>query len=234
MRAEDLSKTLDLTVLNPGTAAEDIETACERAVEFHFAALCSYPQFVGDIADRLRGSDVKACAAIGYPDGTGGAANVRAAEAAVSDGANEIDVVMNVNAMRSGEFTLARDELVRVVRAVRSRAANSARGDVIVKVIIESPLLDDKLTRLACKIVDDAGADFAVTSTGLEGRRATTEAVEVMRDALPEGVGVQAAGGVDTLEEVQAMISAGAARVGSERAVEVIQELLAAEEGAKK
>ena len=102
------------------------------------------------------------------------------------------------------------------------------------KVIIESPLLDDKLTRLACKIVDDAGADFAVTSTGLEGRRATTEAVEVMRDALPEGVGVQAAGGVDTLEEVQAMISAGAARVGSERAVEVIQELLAAEEGAKK
>ena len=65
MRAEDLSKTLDLTVLNPGTAAEDIETACERAVEFHFAALCSYPQFVGDIADRLRGSDVKACAAIG-------------------------------------------------------------------------------------------------------------------------------------------------------------------------
>ena len=166
--------------------------------------------------------------------GTGGAANVRAAEAAVSDGANEIDVVMNVNAMRSGEFTLARDELVRVVRAVRSRAANSARGDVIVKVIIESPLLDDKLTRLACKIVDDAGADFAVTSTGLEGRRATTEAVEVMRDALPEGVGVQAAGGVDTLEEVQAMISAGAARVGSERAVEVIQELLAAEEGAKK
>ena len=152
----------------------------------------------------------------------------------MSDGANEIDVVMNVNAMRSGEFTLARDELVRVVRAVRSRAANSARGDVIVKVIIESPLLDDKLTRLACKIVDDAGADFAVTSTGLEGRRATTEAVEVMRDALPEGVGVQAAGGVDTLEEVQAMISAGAARVGSERAVEVIQELLAAEEGAKK
>ena len=231
MRAEDLSKTLDHTVLAPDADVAEIEAACELAVSYHFAALCSLPEFVPLIADRLRGSDVKTCAAIGYPDGAGGLANVRAAEQAVMDGANELDVVMNMRAMLAGEFTLVRDELLRIVRAVRSRAANNARGDVIVKVIIESPLLDDKLVRLACKIVDDAGADFAITSTGYDGRLATTHDVEVMRDALPERVGVQAAGGVRTLEDVQAMISAGAARVGSDSAVAVLEELLAADGG---
>ncbi|MFN8110017.1 MAG: deoxyribose-phosphate aldolase [Thermoleophilia bacterium] len=232
MRPEDLSKTLDLTILAPDTSLAEIEAACEQVIEHHCAALCSYPQFTSHIADRLRGSDVKTCAAIGYPDGAAHAEAVKAAEQAVSDGANELDVVLNVPAMRSGEFTLARDGLMRVVRAVRSRAANDARGDVIVKVIIEAPLLDDKLIRLACKIVDDAGADFAITSTGLPDRLATTTAVEIMRDALPERVGVQAAGGITTLEEVQAMISAGAARVGTDHAVRVLEELMAAEGGA--
>lgn len=234
MRAEDLSKTLDHTLLAPDTGLAAIEAACDEAARYHFAALCSYPEWVSVIADRLRGSDVKTCAAIGYPDGTGGMANVRAAEQAVSDGANELDVLINIPAMRSGEFTLVRDELVRIVRAVRSRAANDARGDVIVKAIIEAPLLDDKLVRLACKIVDDAGADFAITSSGLAGRRATTQAVEIMRDALPERVGVQAAGGVDTFEDVQAMISAGAARVGTASAVAVLEELLAADGGSSR
>lgn len=231
MRAEDLSKTLDHTVLAPDTDVAEIEAACDMAVQYHFAALCALPEFVPLIADRLRGTDVKTCAAIGYPDGTGGIANLRAAEQAVTDGANELDVVMNVPAMLAGQFTLVRDELVRIVRAVRSRAANNGRGDVIVKVIIEAPLLDDKLVRLACKIVDDAGADFAITSTGYDGRLATTHDVEVMRDALPERVGVQAAGGVAALEDVQAMISAGAARVGTDSAVAVLEELLAADGG---
>ncbi|MCC6832798.1 MAG: deoxyribose-phosphate aldolase [Thermoleophilia bacterium] len=231
MRAEDLSKTLDHLVLAPDTDVAEIEAACDLAVQYHFAALCALPEFVPLIADRLRGTDVKTCATIGYPDGTGGMANLRAAEQAVTDGANELDVVMNVPAMLGGQFTLVRDELVRIVRAVRSRAANNGRGDVIVKVIIEAPLLDDKLVRLACKIVDDAGADFAITSTGYDGRLATTHDVEVMRDALPERVGVQAAGGVAALEDVQAMISAGAARVGTDCAVAVLEELLAADGG---
>lgn len=234
MRAEDLSKTLDHTLLDPDTGLAEIEAACDSAVNHHFAALCAYPEWVSVIADRLRGSDVKTCAVIGYPDGRGGMQNVRVAEQAVSDGANEINVLMNVPAMRSGEFTLVRDELVRIVRAVRSRAANDARGDVIVKVIIEAPMLDDKLMRLACKIVDDAGADFAITASGLRGREATTHAVEVMRDALPERVGVQASGGVDTLDAVQSMISAGAARVGTDRAVGVLEDLLAADGGPTK
>ena len=117
----------------------------------------------------------------------------------MAEGADELDVVMNYRAMLAGDFKGVRDDLVRVVRAVRGRAANDARGDVLVKVIIEAPLLNDKVKRLACKIVVDSGADFAKTCTGV-GTTATVHDVELMRDALPEGVGVTAAGGVATLE----------------------------------
>ena len=117
-----------------------------------------------------------------------------------------------------------RDELVGLVRAVRSRAVNDSRGNVIVKVIIEAPYLDDKLVRLACKIVADAGADFAKTASGV-GTQARVHDVELMRDALPEGVGVKAAGGIRTLEDAEAMINAGASRLGSSAAVGIVAEL---------
>ena len=225
MRAEDLTKTLDHTVLSPDTTEADIERACAEAREHHFAALCSYPQFVPLMAERLRGCDVKTCAVIDFPDGAGSTLErAQAADRAVAEGADELEVVMNYRAMLAGDFRLVRDDLVRVVRAVRGRAANDARGDVLVKVIIEAPLLDDKLKRLACMIVDGAGADFAKTCTGA-GTQATIHDVELMRDALPEAVGVKAAGGVRTLEAVQAMIGAGAARVGTSSAVSVMAEL---------
>ena len=225
MRAEDLTKTLDHTVLSPDTTEADIERACAEAREHHFAALCSYPQFVPLMAERLRGCDVKTCAVIDFPDGAGSTLErAQAADRAVAEGADELDVVMNYRAMLAGDFRLVRDDLVRVVRAVRGRAANDARGDVLVMVIIEAPLMDDKLKRLACMIVDGAGADFAKTCTGA-GTEATIHDVELMRDALPEAVGVKAAGGVRTLEAVQAMIGAGAARVGTSSAVSVMAEL---------
>lgn len=225
MRAEDLSKTLDHLVLAPATSLADVMAACDEAVALHLASVCTMPYFVPAVAERLRGTDVKTAAAVGYPlGGEVSAVKVASAEQAVADGAGELDVVMNVPALVSGDFTLVRDELVALVRAVRSRAANDARGGVLVKVIIEAPLLDDKLVRLACKILDDAGADFATTCTGCR-TVATAHAVEVMRDALPEHVGVKASGGVRTLEDVQALISAGGARVGTARAAEVLREL---------
>jgi deoxyribose-phosphate aldolase len=227
MRAEDLTKTLDQTVLAPGTTEADIERACEEAREHHFAALCSFPDFVPLMSDLLRGCDVKTCAVIDFPGGASSTADrARAAAQAVAEGADELDVVMNYRAMLSGDFRFVRDDLMRVVRSVRGRAANDARGDVLVKVIIEAPLMDDKLKRLACKIVDDVGADFAKTCTGV-GTQATVHDVELMRDALPERVGVKASGGVRTLESVQAMIGAGAARVGTSSAVSVMAELAA-------
>jgi deoxyribose-phosphate aldolase len=227
MRAEDLTKTLDLTLLSPDLTAADVEKACDDAREHHFAALCSYPRHVPLMAERLRGCDVKTSAVIDFPAGAGSTAD-RAAEAAraVAEGADELEVVMNYRAMLTGDFRLARDDLLRVVRAVRGRAANDARGDVLIKVIIEAPRMDDKLKRLACMIVDGVGADFAKTCTGV-GTEATVHDVELMRDALPEAVGVKASGGVRTLASVQAMIGAGAARVGTSSAVSVMAELVA-------
>ncbi len=226
MRAEDLTKTLDLNLLGAETTAEDVERLCQVAREHHFAALCSFPRFVPQMSELLRGCDVKTCAVIDFPGGSASPLDrAREADRAVADGADELDVVMNYRAMLAGDFKGVRDDLVRVVRAVRGRAANDARGDVLVKVIIEAPLLNDKVKRLACKIVVDAGADFAKTCTGTGGTLATVHDVELMRDALPEGVGVKASGGVRTLEAVQAMIGAGAARVGTSAAVEVMAEL---------
>lgn len=227
MRPEDLTKTLDLTVLGADVTEADVERACAEAREHHFAALCADARFTPLVAELLRGCDVKTCAAIAFPSGAGPpSAKAREAEWAVAEGADELDVVMDFSAMLAGDYTRVRDELVRVVRAVRARAANDARGDVIVKVIIEAPLMDDKHKRLACKIVADSGADFAKTCTG-RGTAATVHDVELMRDALPEGVGVKAAGGVRTLEQVQAMIGAGASRVGTSSAVHVMRELIA-------
>lgn len=227
MRAEDLTKTLDLSVLSPDLTEAEIVRACDDARAHHFAALCSYAHHVPLVAQRLRGCDVKTAAVIDFPAGTGSTAERAAAAAkAVAEGADEVEVVMNYRAMLAGDFRLARDDLLRVVRAVRGRAANDARGDVLIKVIIEAPRMDDKLKRLACMIVDGVGADFAKTCTGV-GTEATIHDVELMRDALPEAVGVKAAGGVRTLESVQAMIGAGAARVGTSSAVSVMAELAA-------
>lgn len=231
MRAEDLTKTLDHTVLAPDVTAEDLERACAEAREHHFAALCSYSRFVPLIAEQMRGCDVKTCAVIDFPAGASSPLErAQEADRAVAEGADELDVVMNYTAMLAGDFKGVRDDLMRVVRAVRGRAANDARGDVLVKVIIEAPLLNDKVKRLACKIVNDVGADFAKTCTGV-GTRATVHDVELMRDALPERVGVKAAGGVRTLGDVQAMIGAGAARVGTSSAVAVMAELAAVNGG---
>lgn len=225
MRVEDLTKTLDLTVLTPDAGPAEVVRACAQAREHHFAALCSFPDMVALVAEQLRGCDVKTCAAIDFPGGEAPTPErVQEADRAVAEGADELDVVMNYRAMLRGDFRAARHDLVRVVRAVRARAANDARGDVLVKVVIEAPLMDDKLKRLACRIVEDSGADFAKTCTGA-GTRAAVHDVELMRDALSEGVGVKAGGGVTTLEEVRALIGAGAARVGTAAAVEVIAEL---------
>lgn len=231
MRVEDLAKTLDHLVLGPACSLEDVQRACDDAARLHVATLTVLPFFVSAAADRMRGTDVKVGTVIGYPLGADCLpAKLAAAEQAVSDGARELEIVMNVPALVSGEFTLVRDELARIIGTVRSRAANNARGGMLIKVIIEAPLLDDKLTRLACKIVHDAGADFATTCTGY-GSAAAAHDVEIMRDALPENVGVKAAGAITTFEGVQTMISAGAARVGTAATLRIVDELIAINEG---
>jgi deoxyribose-phosphate aldolase len=225
MRVEELAKSLDHTVLQPGLTTADVEAACEVARDLHVAALCSYPTFVPLMVERLRGTDVKVCAVVSFPHGLDlTESKLSAATDAVEAGAEEIDVVINVSAMLSGHPTQARDDLARIVRAVRLRTGMAGRGGVLVKAIVEAPLLGEQLTRLACKIVADTGCDFAKTCTGI-GTAATVHDVEVMRDALPARVGIKAAGGIRTLHDTLAMIDAGATRIGTSAAPAIIEEL---------
>ena len=226
MRTADLSKTLDHTVLAPETTREDIERACERARAVHVAAVCASPVYTRVVAERLRGSDVRTCAVIGAPDPYDVRGQIAVAERAVCEGADELDIPVNLAALRAGAFGVARDGLVRLVRAARTRAANDGRGQVLVKAIIESPRLDEAHVRLVCKIVADAGADFAVACSA-PGTPVAFGDVELLREALPDHIGVTVSGGARTVSDVQEMIAAGATRVGTASAVDVLEQIRA-------
>ena len=228
MHADELAKTIDHTLLRPEATVADIERLCAQAAEFHFAAVCVLPHWVSLCRRLLADSDVKVCTVVGFPYGAdGGRAKVATAKDAVAHGADEIDVVICVPAMLAGDFTYVRNELRAVVRAVRVGGVNNGRGLVIVKVIVETCYLSTKLKKMACKIVEDAGADFVKTSTGLGPAGATVHDVELLRDALSEHVAVKAAGGVRTYREVARLINAGAARIGTSAGDEIMREFLA-------
>lgn len=224
MRVEELAKTIDSTLLEPTATEQDVERLCKDAIEHHFASVSIFPYFVPLAKQLLRGHDVKVGTVVSYPYGADGRrAKIAAAEAAVAAGADELDVVMNIPAMLSGDFRYVRDELASLTRAVRMKSVNIGRGIVQVKVIVEAYYLDEKLKRLVAKIVEDSGADFLKTSSGKTLGGATAKDVELFRDLLSENVGVKAAGGIRTAEDAELMINAGAARIGTSSAVAIIK-----------
>lgn len=223
MRVEELAKTIDSTMLGPTAAAADLERLCRDAAEYHFASVCVFPYFISQAKKHLRGHDVKVGTVISFPYGADTQrAKIQSAENAVATGADELDVVMNIPAMISGDFRYVRDELSSLVRAVRMKSVNAGRGLVLVKVIVEACYFDDKMKRLICKIVEDSGADFVKTSTGKAPGGATAKDVELFRDLLSENVGVKASGGIRTADDAELMINAGAARIGTSHAVEIM------------
>lgn len=224
LRLEELAKTIDHTLLDPTATRLDVRRLCDEAREHHFAAVCVLPSLVPHAVEWLRGCDVKVCTVVGFPFGADSTrAKVAAAEHAVSTGADELDVVINLSALLSGDFRYVRDELVALVRAVRVKSVNAGKGIVLVKAILECCYLDDKLKKLGCKMVEDAGADFVETSTGFADGGATLHDVELLRDSLPESVGVKAAGGIESSEEAEAMVGAGAGRIGTGEAVAIMR-----------
>jgi deoxyribose-phosphate aldolase len=213
LRLEELAKTIDLALLKPAPRAGEVEKTCAAACEHHVAAVCVLPPAVEQTAALVHGCDVKVCAVVGFPFGAEETpAKLAAVAQAIRAGAREIEFVLNVRAMLSGDFRLVRDELAALVRAVRLQSVNAGRGAVLVKAVLETGHLDDKRIRLACKLVEGAGLDFAQTSTGADSGRATVQDVELLRELLSESVGVKAAGGIDSIEDVEAMLGAGAAR----------------------
>ncbi|MCX8032086.1 MAG: deoxyribose-phosphate aldolase [Thermoleophilia bacterium] len=228
MRIEELAKTIDSTLLEATATVSAVETLCRDAMTHHFASVYVLPYFVPLAKRLLQNCDVKVGTVVSFPFGADSQrTKITAAEQAVAMGADEIDVVLNIPAMLSGDFRYVRDELRAVVRAVRMSSVNTGRGLVLVKANVEAYYLDEKLKRLICKIVEDSGADFIKTSTGFAPGGATAKDVELFRDLLPEGVGVDASGGICTAEQAELMINAGAARIGTSHAVEIIKEFAA-------
>jgi len=227
VRIEELAKTIDHTLLRADATDRDVQKLCAEASQYHFATVCVLPHWVPLAAQELAGSDVKVCSVISFPHGADGIrAKTAAVEEAVQQGAGELDVVMNISAMLSGEVMFVRNELRRLVHTARMHAVNSGRGQVIVKVIIETCYLSNKFKRLACKVVETAGADFVKTSTGTGPKGATARDVELLRETLAEHVGVKASGGIRTYADVELMINAGAARIGTSAGVQIMQEFL--------
>jgi deoxyribose-phosphate aldolase len=223
LRTEELAKTIDQALLDPEAPRDEVERLCRQAHELHVASVCVLPDHVLAAAEELRGSDVKVCAVVGFPDGAAPAtAKIRAAEEALAEGAGELEFVMNVEALRRGDVRIVRDELVSFARAIRIKTANGGRGAIVLRAVIGTPQLDDKLAQLACCIVERAEIDFAQTSIRHDLDVPTVHEVELLREALSERVGVKASGRIETIEEVQALVSAGASRIGTVFAVDLL------------
>jgi deoxyribose-phosphate aldolase len=208
---------IDHTLLRPEATASEIRRVCAEARQYGFATVCANPYWIPLVTAEIAGSQVKACAVVGFPLGAN-ATSIKVAETieAIRDGAREIDMVMNVGELRGGE----KDGVLRDIRAVVEAAH---RGGAIVKVILETALLTDEQKATACGLAKDAGAEFVKTSTGFGPAGATVEDVALMRRAAGAAMGVKAAGGIRTLADVQRMVEAGATRVGSSSSVTIIE-----------
>ena len=212
----DLAKYIDHTLLKPDTTVAEIDTLCDEALEYGFASVCINPSWVKRAAERLRGSDVKVCTVIGFPLGAN-APEIKAMEArrALRDGAREVDMVINVGALKSGMNDLVKTDIEKVVDAAHESGA-------ICKVILETALLTDEEKVIASALSKQAKADFVKTSTGFGGGGATVYDVALMRETVGPDMGVKASGGVRTLEDAEDMIAAGATRIGASAGVQIV------------
>ncbi len=213
----NLAKTIDHTLLKPDATQDQIAQLCFEARKYGFASVCVNPTWVELCAKLLEGSPVKVCSVIGFPLGAT-APEVKEFETqnAIDHGASEIDMVINIGALK------ARD-LETVARDIRGVVTTAHRRGAIVKVIIEAVLLTDEEKTIACLLSKEAGADFVKTSTGFASGGATVHDVALMRKAVGPEMGVKAAGGVRTYEDAEKMIQAGATRIGASAGVKIIQ-----------
>ena len=209
---------IDHTLLKPDATRSDIEKLCREAAEFHFATVCVNPVWVAESARLLRGSGVGVCSVVGFPLGAT-TSDVKHFETrrAIFDGAIEIDMVINVGALKSGDLRTVERDIESVIEPCR-------QCGVISKVIIEAALLTDQEKVTACTLTKAAGADFVKTSTGFGPGGATVADVALMRRVVGADMGVKAAGGVRDLEGLKAMVAAGATRVGASAGVKIVQE----------
>ena len=217
--AAEFAKMIDHTLLKPDSTRRDARRVAEEALRYRFASACILPNWVADVQEILEGSGVAVCTVVGFPHGIA-PAQAKAAEAAnaVADGATEIDMVINISALKSGADLLVMNDIEAVVEA-------AGYGDALVKVILECALLTDDEKRRAARFAVEAGAAFVKTSTGFAHHGATVDDVRLLRYIVGPEFGVKAAGGIRTLDEARAMIEAGANRLGTSAGIELIESL---------
>ena len=212
-----IAAVIDHTILKPEATRADVSRICREARQYNFASVCVNPYWVPLVRAELAGSPVKVCTVVGFPLGaTSTEAKVAETEAALRSGAQEIDMVINVGALRSGDHEVVKADIQQVVKAAHAAGA-------IVKVILETALLDDSQKAVACTLCKMAGADFVKTSTGFGPSGATAHDVALMRAVVGPEMGVKAAGGIRTLEDFRAMTAAGATRIGASASVKIVE-----------
>lgn len=216
--AHDWASLIDHTLLKPEASEADIKKLCDEAAQYGFASVCVNPSWVKRAAEFLKGSEVPVCTVIGFPLGAT-LPDVKAYEArrAIFDGAREVDMVINVGALKSGDDCAVEDDIRAVVEAAHE-------NHILCKVIIETALLTDEEKVRACLAAKNAGADFVKTSTGFSKGGATAHDVALMRHTVGKALGVKASGGVKGIDDARAMFEAGATRIGASVGVKIAQE----------
>lgn len=211
-----LARMIDHTMLKPEATKQEITTLCEEAKKYNFASVCINPSNVPFCSQLLRGTQVKVCTVIGFPLGATTTAAKRAeAEEALNEGAQEIDMVINIGRLKAGDYKYVFNDINQVVLAAK-------RKNAVTKVIIETALLSDEEKVKACLISKEAKADFVKTSTGFSKGGATAGDIALMKYVVGSSVGVKASGGVRTTEDAENMIRSGADRIGASASVKIV------------
>jgi deoxyribose-phosphate aldolase len=212
----NISSMIDHTLLKPEATEDMIEKLCNEAKENGFAAVCVNPFYVKKAKELLKGTEVKVATVVGFPLGAN-VKEVKAFEAkkAIEDGAEEIDMVINIGALKNRDYKTVKEDIKAVVE--------EARGKAIVKVIIETCLLTDEEKVKACELAKEAGAHYVKTSTGFNGSGATVEDIKLMKKVVGESMKIKASGGIRDYEAAKAMIDAGASRIGTSSSLNIIK-----------
>ncbi len=215
MNRQELAGMIDHTLLKPNATASQIDELCNEAREYGFYSVCVNPSWVKRCADKLAGSEVKACTVIGFPLGAAVTqAKIEETRIALEHGADELDMVLNLGKLLDGELDYVEKDIRAVVEAARGKT---------VKIIIEICYLDEEGIVTACQVVERASAHFVKTSTGFGPSGATVEAVKLIRQSVGNRLGVKAAGGIRNYESAMHMIGAGASRIGASASIEIVR-----------
>ena len=212
----ELAKYIDHTLLRTDAQRADVAKLIEEAKAYHFASVCVSPIWVSYVSEALRDTGIKTCTVIGFPQGaTPSAVKAFETKQAVADGADEVDMVIAVGRLKDGDDAYVKADIEAVVQA--------AGGKALTKVIIETCLLTDEEKRRACLLAKEAGAGFVKTSTGFAAGGATAADVRLMRESVGEAMGVKASGGIRSRADAEAMLAAGATRLGTSSGVKIVE-----------